>query len=296
MSQSLQSFGEEFYAIGTTWHIDITHTDSNTALGVFSELRSRIELFEKTYSRFRTDSLIYEMSQHAGVYPLPTDAIPMFDLYKKMYNLSKGLMTPLIGQMLHDTGYDATYSLIPKPIIRQVPTWDSALKYNPQTKTLTVYTPVQLDLGAIGKGYIIDIVRNICKEKHIQTYTIDAGRDIYHYGNKETPLSIGLENPFDTTQAIGTAHITQGAICGTSGNRRAWNTYTHILNPETQTSPRDISAVWITAEDAMIADALTTAIFFTPIDILQKHFSFEYILVYSDGSAMISNNFPGELF
>jgi thiamine biosynthesis lipoprotein len=68
------------------------------------------------------------------------------------------------------------------------------------------------------------------------------------------------------------------------------------LNPETLTSPQDIAAVWITAENTITADALTTAIFFTPIDVLQKHFTFAYILVYSDGSAYMSENFPGKLF
>ena len=131
------------------------------------------------------------------------------------------------------------------------------------------------------------------EKKGFTSYTIDAGRDIYHKG---IDLTIALENPFDTTQAIGTACITKGSICGSSGNRRNWSTYTHIINPHSLTSPTHIKGVWIFAETAILADSLTTAIFFTPLSILKTHFSFEHVIVYEDGSAVISEGFPGKLF
>lgn len=170
------------------------------------------------------------------------------------------------------------------------------MKYSPDTRTLTVYAPIQLDVGAIGKGYIIDIVATILRDFKITDYTIDAGRDIFYANKNNKPLEIALENPFTTDEAIGTAIITGGAICGTSGNRRAWSTYTHIIDPESLSSPKEIAAVWITAKTTMLADALTTAIIFTPIDILKKNFEFEYAIVYKDGSAGVSERFPGKLF
>ncbi len=283
----------EFQAIGTVWHIDVRHPDKDFVLDVFAHIRKRIEDFEQTYSRFRNNSLVHHISKKEGVYLLPVDATPMFDMYKRLYDLSSGSMTPLIGQVLHDIGYDATYSLTPKKSIRDVPAWQDVLKYTKSSRTLTVYKPVQLDFGAIGKGYLVDIVKDICEEKGINMFTIDAGRDIYHVG--ET-LDIALENPFDTDEAIGVAHITKGSICGSSGNRRSWNVYNHIIDPHSKTSPRHIKAVWVVAETAMIADALTTAVFFTPFEVLKQHFSFEYVIVYEDGSAVISQDFPGTLF
>lgn len=289
-------FSEEFHAIGTLWRIDIKHTDNEKVLGMFNIIKKRIEDFEQLYSRFRVDSLVFKIAEKTGVYVLPDDAVPMFDLYLKLYKLSNSKMTPLIGQALHDTGYDSIYSLTPQKTIRLVPLWDDVMKYNSLSMTITVYKPVQLDFRAIGKGYIVDIVSDILKEKGFTDFTIDAGRDIYYSSFKKEPLVVGLENPFNIKEVIGTATITEGSICGTSGNRRSWGTYNHIINPETLSSPKDISAVWIVAETTMIADALTTAIFFTPIEKLRENFSFEYVLVYSDGSAFMSERFPGELF
>jgi FAD:protein FMN transferase len=289
-------YTEQFHAIGTLWHIDITHSNEAEVLAIYTALKKRIEDFEQTYSRFRKDSLVSKIAEHAGVCVLPQDAIPMFDMYRKFYVLSNKKMTPLIGQALHDTGYDAEYSLIPKKIIREIPLWDAVMKYIPLSQTLTVYTPSQLDFGAIGKGYIIDIVSDMLKEKGITDFTVDAGRDIYYTNSTSEPLVIGLENPSDTSEIIGTATITHGAICGTSGNRRTWSTYNHILDPETRTSPKDIIAIWVTADTTMLADALTTALFFTLVETLRKHFLFECVIVYSDRSAFVSEGFPGGLF
>jgi len=284
---------DEFQAIGTLWHIDIVHNDADMVSDICGRVKKRIEIFEQTYSRFRENSLIDQISKKEGVYLLPADATPMLDMYRKLYDMSTGSITPLIGQTLVDTGYDKTYSLTPKKDIRNIQAWDDVLLYRRESQTLTVYTPVQLDFGAIGKGYLIDIVRDMLEKADISMYTIDAGRDIYHKGKM---LDIALENPFDTTQAIGMAHITQGSICGSAGNRRAWSTYTHIIDPKTNTSPKHIAAVWVVADTAMLADSLTTAIFFIPLDVLKIHFSFEHVIVYADGSAVISPHFPGELF
>lgn len=291
-----KSYTEQFYAIGTLWQIDLMHTSDREVFDIYAVIKKRIEVFEQTYSRFRKDSLVSEIATRAGVYVLPQDAIPMFDMYRKVYILSDTKMTPFIGQALHDTGYDTEYSLVPKKIIREVSRWDDAIKYTSSSQTLTVYTPSQLDFGAIGKGYLVDIVSDILKEKGVTDFTVDAGRDIYHASSTSLPLVIGLENPSDTTEAIGTATITHGAICGTSGNRRTWSTYNHILDPETLTSPKDIIAIWVTADTTMIADALTTALFFTPVEKLREHFSFECVIVYSNRSAFVSEGFPGELF
>ena len=97
-----------FKAIGTTWKIDIYEKFSDEIL---SHIMARIELFDKAYSRFREDSLVTEISKSAGNFTLPDDAKLMMDLYRDLYVRTDGLVTPLIGQLISDAGYDAKYSL-----------------------------------------------------------------------------------------------------------------------------------------------------------------------------------------
>ncbi|MES2623170.1 MAG: FAD:protein FMN transferase [Patescibacteria group bacterium] len=293
-----ESFKDSFKAIGTTWFIDFKHTDSLSAVGIFDSVKNRIEVFEQQYSRFRKDSLVSQIAAREGVYILPNDAEPMFTMYKKLYDITGGKMTPLIGQTLVDAGYDAEYSLTPKPEIRKIESWDSSIRFTQANgiNTLIAHKSTQLDFGALGKGYIVDIVSELLLVHGITDFTVEAGGDMRYQNTEHEVLRIGLEHPLDAKQVIGVAELTHGSICGSSGNRRAWSTYHHIINPDTLISPREISAVWVFAKDTITADALTTALFFVDVNILNAHFTYEYVIMYADGSAVISQGFPGSLF
>ena len=283
-----------FGALGTTWNIHLPHTEHAEAERIVTVVKDRIEHYEATYSRFRPNSLVTTISKSTGSYLFPEDARMLFETYRLLYDLTEHKVTPLIGQVLVDAGYDMNYSLTPKPTITEAPEWDSVMSYT--HPTLTIQRPVMLDFGAIGKGYMIDIVAEILEAHHVPTYTIDAGGDIRYKTSDHTPLTVGLENPSDDTQVVGTAHILNASICGSSGNRRAWRNYTHIIDPDTATSPTHISALWVVARTTRMADALTTALFFVEPHILREHIDFEYAILYSSGIASMSPSFPGTFF
>lgn len=287
------SWSRAFDAIGTHWVIDITDIDEDKAEQLFVKVRARIELFEQTYSRFRSNSLISEMARKAGNYTLPADAQPLLDTYKTLYTATGGAFTPLIGKVLVDAGYDAKYSLKPKELSKP-PTWEEALEYH--FPILTVKQPVQLDFGACGKGYIVDLVSTMIKQEITSSFCVDAGGDMYYSNPAGTALRVGLEHPEDTTKVIGVANILNQSICGSAGNRRRWANFHHTINPHTLESPKNIIAIWVVADTALIADALTTCLFFTPAQKLLETYRFEYVMMYSDHSVEHSPNFPAELY
>lgn len=292
-SQLAASHEWEFTAIGTQWWIGLYEPVTEQ---VFEQLKqqiqARIEIFDQTYSRFRPDSVVTQMSQKAGVYNLPKDSIRLLATYRSLYEMSGGAVTPLVGQVLADAGYDATYSLRPSAMT-PAPKWDDVMAVN--SNVVTIKQPVLLDFGAAGKGYLVDIVSDLLRDAGINAFCVDAGGDMYCHG-LENLMKIGLEHPDDLTQIVGVAQITNGALCGSAGNRRAWAGYHHIMDPQLLQSPEAIKAVWTYASDCLTADCLSTALFFvSPIE-LQKQYSFEYCIVFADDSVEQSNNFPAKLF
>ncbi len=285
-----------FKAIGTSWQIDIyQNIDQKKEAEIFSNIKDRIETFESNYSRFRDNSIVTKISKEESkgkIYELPDDAEKMFTLYHDLYVLTDGFFTPLVGNLLSDAGYDAKYSLEKQKELTTPPTWDEALEYH--RNKLLVKKPVLLDFGAAGKGYIIDIVGELLENNNIYEYCIDAGGDIL-YKNK-TPIRIGLENPENTGQVIGVYTLNNGGFCGSAGNRRAWGKFNHIMNPKTLESASEIAAIWVTAESTMIADALTTCLFFIPAKTLARKYDFEYLLMHKDFSIEKSEGFSCEFF
>lgn len=284
----------EFEAIGTHWNITIQDKISDGKQSdIFKLIMDRIAVYDKHYSRFRNDSLVAEMSRHAGEYVLPDDAKPMFDLYEKMYKQTNGSVTPLIGNLLSDAGYDATYSLETKTLYTP-PKWEDAIDYI--FPRLTIKQPVLIDVGAAGKGYLVDIVSDLLLDQGVTSFTINAGGDIVHRDAEEKKIRVGLEHPNDSTSAIGIAQIGNESICGSAGNRRVWNQFHHILDPHTLESPRHISAIWVIAKTGLLADALTTCLFFVEPEMLKMEFSFEYLIIYADLTMRKSTGFNAEIF
>jgi thiamine biosynthesis lipoprotein len=285
----------QFEAIGTIWTIDLYRAE-NTLDGqqLRQRIRRRINDFDRYYSRFRSDSLITKMSSQAGSYRLPRDAQPLFNLYERIYQETDGLVTPLIGQLLVDAGYDATYSLKPG-VLRPVPAWADVIDY--AYPNLTLKQPALLDFGAAGKGYLVDIIGGLLKAQGVTAFCVNAGGDILHYDGTGPALEVALEDPADPRQAIGVATIANQSICGSAGNRRAWGNYHHIMNPLSRASPRAIEAVWVVAATALLADAMATCLFFVPAaQMIAAGHEFEYAIIGGDYSLEQSSMFPAHFF
>jgi thiamine biosynthesis lipoprotein len=284
----------DFEAIGTIWAITLTPTVDDRRIGqLLNVIRQRIEEFDHNYSRFRADSLITKMAQQPGTYHLPDDAEPLFELYEELYELSEGRMTPLIGQTLVDAGYDANYSL-KTGTLQPTPAWPTVLDYN--FPNLRIKQPALLDLGAAGKGYLVDIVAQLISDAGITDFCVNAGGDMLERQTGGEPMQVGLEHPDHSDEAIGVVSLQNQSLCGSAGNRRVWGEFHHIIDPLTQTSPTQLKAVWVVAETTLLADALATALFFVEPSKLHEAYTFEYTMIHKNYSLERSLNFPAEFF
>ncbi len=278
-----------FDAIGTEWVIETQHELENA---LQSAIDKRIEDFDKTYSRFRDDSLVVKAALSAGEYVFPEDAKYLMAFYRKLYDITGGRVTPLIGSMLEQAGYDADYSFVPREQT-SLTSWDEAMQWSGNTVRTT--QPIVIDIGAAGKGYSIDILAVMLEDASIHDFVIDASGDILHRGSSKH--TVGLEHPFDSSKVIGTVEVENMSICASASNRRAWGqNMHHIFDPTTQKPVRNTVATWTLANEAMIADGLATALFLVEPDELMKQFDFQYVRMLADGTVDFSKDIQGKLF
>jgi thiamine biosynthesis lipoprotein len=287
----MQTFA--FDAIGTRWTVDISDSVTPDELVELERLvQARIEVFDRHYSRFRPDSLVMEMAARPGRYELPDDAGPLLQHYQDLYHYTDGHVSPLVGDLLVQAGYDADYSLNPGTMTPSA-RWDDAIEYEPGF--LTLKQPVVLDFGAAGKGYLVDLVAEVLDRAGVSAYTVDAGGDIWHQGPE--PLRVGLEDPRDASRAIGVVNLPGGmSLCASATNRRAWAGLHHVLDPVTARPVQDVIATWVMAGSGLVADGLATALFFVSPARLLPAFEFRFVIMYADGSVRWSPDLPGEVF
>lgn len=280
----------QFEAIGTAWQID---TREPLAPDVRADVLGRIKRFDKAWSRFRDDSIVADIARGAGEWELPEEAEHLLGFYGELHELTGGAVNPLIGRTLSDLGYDADYSLSPSASPAEVPPWDS-IDWSPPV--LTTIEPVLIDVGAAGKGLLVDLVSGIIDE-HTHQFTVDASGDMYHGGT--APIRVALEHPGDATRAIGVVELDpEDALCASATNRRAWGEgLHHVLDGRTGRPTDDVVATWVVVpQSCMWADGLATAHFLAEPEVLMTRFEHEYVRMHADGRVRWSSDFPGEVF
>jgi thiamine biosynthesis lipoprotein len=287
----------QFQAIGTQWTITVNSASKGPSISdLINSIHARIEAFDVVYSRFRPDSLVSSLAQKAGRYPLPADGYKLLHFYEQLYAATAGQVTPLIGQVMTDAGYDASYSFRQQPL-HSPPRWEDTLTYD--QSSITMHRPALLDFGAAGKGYLVDIIGALLERSGVTSYLLNAGGDIRHRSSTpETAVEIGLENPLDQSEIIGIARLGNRSLCASAGSKRAWGNFHHIIDPQKLSSPRNTLATWVIADDTMTADGLATALFFADQRLLQqlsKMFSFSYAILDSAMELHYAKDFPVRL-
>jgi len=287
-----------FGALGTRWEIA---TGEPLDGGLRQLIVKRIDDFERTYSRFRDDSLVAHLAaaREGGRFQFPEDSTVLFDLYDRLYEATAGAVDPLVGRGLELLGYDRTYSLTPAAAtVRDAealarPKWSSDVIRD--GTTVVTHAPLVIDVGAAGKGYLVDLVSEMLRTAGVNDYVIEGSGDLRHSG--QSPIRVGLEHPFDPALVIGVSNLRDAALCASGVNRRAWaDGLHHVLDARTGDPVDHVVATWVVAEDAATADGLATALFVTAREKLAERFSFAYVRMFGDGRAEVSENFEGRVF
>ncbi|MEV4422561.1 FAD:protein FMN transferase [Patulibacter sp. NPDC049589] len=279
----------DFEAIGTTWRIDAPVPLHAVAPAV----HALIDRYDRTWSRFRDDSLVAEISRSAGRYAMPPEAGALLGLYRRLHDLTGGAVSPLVGGALEHHGYGADYALRPAPGAVEVPAWDATMR--PDGDALLVHAPVVIDVGAAGKGQLVDLVSELLTAHGIGDHVVDAGGDLRTTG--PDALRVALEHPADPTQAIGVVELHGGAIAASAVNRRAWaGDRHHVLDARDGEPTREVVATWAIGPTAMEADGLATALFFASPGELHRHVAYSGVRLLADGHAQRTADLPGELF
>ncbi|MFU0663687.1 FAD:protein FMN transferase [Gardnerella vaginalis] len=287
---------------------------------VEQRIRAFVEEYERTLSRFRADSLVSRMAcaKAGGDFEFPSWAQPLFAIYDEFYAATYGAFDACVGADLLALGYDNSVKFVPESassVSEDSASWSKYHRALPVTwsdisrdsggTTLHTSHSVQLDFGAAGKGYFVDLVTQIIKDElggetsansdfpADFDFLVNAGGDMRAcFSEENSRIKVALENPFDATQAVGVASIANGALCASSTARRRWkvkdancltdNAFesnliaTHLINALDGVPSQKLSASWtyVPAKTCVFptayADALATALFISQESDLQK--------------------------
>ncbi|WP_125131570.1 FAD:protein FMN transferase [Microbacterium sp. 10M-3C3] len=277
-----------FDAIGTTWSVEARDGFTEAAR---ADVAAAIDGFDRAWSRFRGDSTVAALAS-GGDAPAPPDAEAMLSLYARLDDATDGAVNPLVGEALARLGYDAAYTLAPSSPRSAPRRWRELLTWH--AGRLRLHEPATIDVGALGKGRLVDRVLEVLARHGVTDVVVDASGDMAVRGRTER---VGLEHPYRPGAAIGIVEVTDAALCASAVTRRAWGDgLHHVLDARSGTPVRAYAATWAIAPTAMVADALATALFFDGGPALAADVGVEWVRMRTDGAVEWSPGSKAELF
>ena len=157
---------------------------------------------------------------------------------------------------------------------------------------------VMLDCSAIAKGYGVDVVAQLLRDKGVQNYLVEIGGEVATKGisDKRLPWKIGVTKPTDDSLAVGgelqtVLNVTDKCMA-TSGNYRNFyykggHKYAHTIDPKTgHPVQHSILSATVLADQCAKADAYATAFMVMGLErakqLLEKHPELMVYFIYDD--------------
>ncbi|MCD8145079.1 MAG: FAD:protein FMN transferase [Oscillospiraceae bacterium] len=169
---------------------------------------------------------------------------------------------------------------------------ESQIVVDDEAGTVTLPAGMEIDLGAVGKGYACDLAREILAEYGVEHALLNFGSStICLYGDKPdgSRWRVAVQDPEDDSTYAGILEL-EGCVVDTSGGYERYFTdedgtvYWHILDPETgRPADSGLISATIVSESGLNGDALSTACFVMgldkSIDYWRTYGGFEFVFI-----------------
>lgn len=252
----------------------------------------RIKELEALWSTTDANSDIYKVNQNGGARTeVSEETAEILQFALDMAEQTGGSFDPTISPVVTTWGFISGEYDIPTEdeltdLLQNVDYEKVLLEEN----FVTLPDGMQLDLGAVGKGYTGDIIAELLKEQGVTSALLDIGGNIQMVGRKPdgSRWRLGIQNPFGEG-SLGILESEDSAVV-TSGNYERYfvgedgKQYGHIIDPSTgYPAESGLASVSIMAKEGKLCDALSTAIYVMGLngatEYWQENGNFEMLLI-----------------
>jgi FAD:protein FMN transferase len=286
----------DFDTIGTHLRVHIDTISSQDE--IFSTIRERLVSFEEKYSRFLEGNWLHILNRERR-WILDEDGKKMLECMLDISRNTQGYFDPTVGKRLTELGYwDPRLQILDSRKRQGIGDYrDIEIEW----EEVILHGDIMLEFGGVGKGYLIDVIREIITNYQLpitsNRYLIDFGWDLYG----AWWWKVGLESPFASDEAIGTLSLDDSFLACSAGTKRKWwDEYHHLIDPHTGESAREVVASYIEWHSWIITDSYGTALCVMPwvlaCETLEKTPEIFGVIVRYDGAIFQKVGSRAEIF
>jgi thiamine biosynthesis lipoprotein len=289
-------------AFGTTVSIEAWHSDQRAAMDAVDAAFGELTLVEQLMSIYRPDSQLCRLN-HKKVLDSPHPYfLEVLQAAAAMSQRSDGAfditVQPLWSAYADAKKGGALPTAAAIENARSAVDWRQVV-VEPNRVRLRG-TNTQITLNGIAQGYAADRASAALVARGVAHALVDTG-EIGTVGGKPDgdAWSVGVQHPRHDDAYLSLARL-NGRCLATSGDYATTFSddfrFNHLFDPRTGQSPTQFASVSIAAPSAMMADALSTAVFVLGIDkglsLVEATRGADAMVMLKDGRAMATRGFP----
>lgn len=232
-----------------------------------------IKQYEDLLTVNRAQSQVMNINHAAGWHPV-TVSLPVYQLIKcakaasllpnSAFNLAIG---PLVKRWRIGFKGDSVPPADEIQALLDITRAQDVILDDAALSVFLAYKGMEIDLGAIAKGYIADRVRDFLQKEGVTEGLINLGGNVQTLGTPQGHWSIGLKKPFAEADAlVGAIDVAHKSVV-TSGTYERYfeqdgRRYHHILDPQTgYPLDNELDSVTVISSDSLDGDIWTTLLF-----------------------------------
>jgi thiamine biosynthesis lipoprotein len=263
--------------MGTTYHIKavVSGKMSADALGLavtnrLSEINGSMSVYDD-----QSDISRFNRAGKGVLVPVSPDLLRVFTVGERIHDLSAGAWDATVGPLVNLWGFGPAKAPDRLPGDAEVEQALSRVGFGAISRQgdeglVKTRDGLFLDFGSIAKGYGVDAVARLLREKKIRHFLVEIGGEVYGEGHRMDgkPWRVGINTP-QRGAAVGDlfqVRTLKGQALATSGDYRNYlevdgRIWTHVIDPRTgRPVENGVTSASVLADSAVFADGLATAL------------------------------------
>ncbi|SSW72089.1 FAD:protein FMN transferase [Achromobacter veterisilvae] len=263
-------------ALGADAELRLYHPDPQAAQRLIAQSLRELHRLEAIFSLYRDDSALSRLNRQGFLDNPPADLLRLLSVGLRYGRLTGGAFDPtvqplwqLYAEHFSRPGADREGPAAPAvaQALARVSYEDVAL----DSDRIALRRPgMGITLNGIAQGYITDRITELLKLGGLERALVDMG-EIQGMDTRAAPADwvVGLADPRDPARMLGTARLRNQALATSGGYGTAIDAegrFTHLFDPHTGRARPLYRSVSVMAPNATMADALSTAFSYMPLD------------------------------
>ena len=262
-------------------------------------VKERISDLEKNISVTKKGSDLYRINtEKERNLTVSDDTFNLLEFTSLFYVKSEEKLNPALYPVIKEWGFTTgNYRIPEKSVIKNLLQYTDFNKIRLEAangkKTVSVPEKMQLDFGAVGKGYAGDVAVKILKEFGIKSAVLDLGGNVQTLGKKSdgSEWKVGVKSPFSGEPVIA-LKVSDSAVVTSGGYERYFigedgTKYIHIFDSETgYPVQNECAGVTVVCPSGLYADSLSTTLFAmgkdASFEFWKKYRDFEFLFITTD--------------